>query len=135
MELSDTGGAMTQNPQDPSSQSSSERPPLADAIRAKLEEHEVDRHLNEIAATLEDAVRSGVSKAGAFAHEHRADIDRLIDKAVSAVDRRTDGKHADKLQQMRGSLERGVDRIVEHGEDGAPDDAAGPVSDVPPSNG
>jgi RNA-splicing ligase RtcB len=126
---------MTESPQGPSSQSPSDRPPLADAIRAKMEEYEVDRHLNEIAATLENAVRSGVSKAGALAHEHRGDIDRLIDKAVKMADRRTDGKHADKLQQMRGSLERGVDRIVEHGEDGAPDDAAGPVSDVPPSNG
>jgi RNA-splicing ligase RtcB len=126
---------MTENPQDPSSQNPAERPPLAETIRAKMEEYEVDRRLNQIASTLEDAVRGGVAKAGALAHEHRGDIDRLLDKAVSAVDRRTEGKHADKLQQVRGSLERGVDRIAEQRDAGAPDDTDGPVSDVPPSNG
>jgi hypothetical protein len=126
---------MTESPQDQSSQNPSDRPPLADTIRAKMEEYEVDRHLNEIAATLESAVRSGVAKAGALAHEHRGDIDRLIDLAVSTVDRRTDGRHADKIQQARGTLERGVDRIVEQRDGAAPDDGDGPVSDVPPSNG
>jgi RNA-splicing ligase RtcB len=126
---------MTESPQDQSSQDPSERPPLAETIRAKMEEYDVDRHLNEIASTLENAVRSGVAKAGALAHEHRGDIDRLIDKALSAVDRSTDGKHADKMQQVRGTLERGVDRIVEQRDGGAPDDSDGPASDVPPSNG
>jgi hypothetical protein len=131
---------MTESPQDPSSQNPSsnnppDRPPLAETIRAKMEEYEVDRHLDEIAATLENAVRTGIAKAGALAHEHRGDIDRLIDKAVSAVDRRTDGKHADKIQQARGTLERGVDRIAEQRDAGSPADRDGPVSDVPPSNG
>jgi ElaB/YqjD/DUF883 family membrane-anchored ribosome-binding protein len=126
---------MTDSPQDQSSQNPSERPPLAETIRAKMEELEVDRHLSELASTLEHAVRSGAAKAGELAHEHRGDIDRLIDKAVSAVDRRTEGKHADKIQQVRGSLERGVDRIAEQRDDGAPDDRDGPASDVPPSNG
>jgi RNA-splicing ligase RtcB len=126
---------MTESPHDESSQNPSERPPLAETIRAKMEEYEVDRHLNEIASTVENAVRTGVAKAGALAHEHRGDIDRLIDKAMTAVDRRTGGQHAEKLQQVRGSLERGVDRIAEQRDDGAPAEGEGPASDVPPSNG
>lgn len=126
---------MTDEPQEPSSQNPSERPPLADQIRAKMDEYEVDRHLSEIATTLENAVRQGVAKAGELAHDHRGDIERLIDKAASAVDRRTDGKHADKIQQVRGSLERGVEKIAERRADEAPDDTADPGTDVPPSNG
>jgi RNA-splicing ligase RtcB len=117
-----------EQPEDPSS-----RPPLAEQIRAKMDEYEVDRHLNELATTLEHAVRTGMTMAGEFAHEHKGDFERLIDKAASAVDRRTDGKHADKIQQVRGSLERGVDKIAEQRGDGTPDGQGG--SDVPPSNG
>jgi ElaB/YqjD/DUF883 family membrane-anchored ribosome-binding protein len=131
---------MTENPDDATSKGqdppdSSARPPLTDQIRSKMDEYEVDRHLNELATTLEHAVRTGVAKAGEFAHEHKGDIERLIDKAASAVDRRTDGKHADKIQQVRGSLERGVEKIADHRGDDAPDEADGPGTGVPPSNG
>ena len=131
---------MTEKPDDATSKDqhapdSSDRPPLADQIRSKMDEYEVDRHLNELATTLEHAVRTGVAKAGEFAHEHKGDIERLIDKAASAVDRRTDGKHADKIQQVRGSLERGVEKIADHRGDDTPDEAAEPGSGVPPSNG
>lgn len=127
---------MTEKPQEQSDQperGSSSRPPMADQIRAKMEEYEVDRHLNDLATTLENAVRTGMTKAGEFAHEHKGDFERLIDKAAGAVDRHTDGKHADKIQQVRGSLERGVDKIAEQRSDGTPDEQGGP--DVPPSNG
>ena len=82
---------MTENPQDPSSNSPSDRPPLADQIRAKMDEYDVDRHLNELATTLEGAVRHGVTMVGEFAHEHKGDLERLIDKAAGAVERCTDG--------------------------------------------
>jgi RNA-splicing ligase RtcB len=110
----------------------SDRPPLADQIRAKMDEYDVDRHLNDLASTLEQAVRTGMAKAGEFAHEHKGDLERLFDKAADAVDRRTDGKHADTIQQVRGSLERGVDKIADQRADGTPEE---PGSDVPPSNG
>ncbi|HEX4686834.1 MAG TPA: antitoxin [Nocardioides sp.] len=123
---------MTDKPQDPSSSDPSDRPPLAEQIRAKMEEYEVDRHLNELATTLEGAVRQGLHLAGDFAHEHRGDLERLFEKVASAVDTRTDGKHADTIHQVRGSLERGVDKIVEQRNGGTPG-ASG--DDVPPSNG
>jgi hypothetical protein len=126
---------MTEKPDDQSAQDPSERPPLADQIRAKMDEFEVDRHLNELATTLETAVRQGLAKAGELAHEHRGDLERLIDKAASAVDRRTDGKHADTISSVRGSLERGVEKIADQRPDGAPDETPGPSDDVPPNHG
>jgi RNA-splicing ligase RtcB len=126
---------MTDKPHDEPSPDPSDRPPLADQIRAKMDEYEVDRHLNELATTLEHAVRQGMQKAGEFAHEHRGDIERLFEKAAGAVDRRTDGRHADTIQQMRGSLERGVDKIADQRTDETPDDTDGQPGDVPPSHG
>jgi RNA-splicing ligase RtcB len=123
---------MTDHPHEPSSETPSDKPPLTETIRAKLDESEVERHLGELASTLEDTVRQGVARVGELAHEHRDDIERLLDKAATAVDRRTEGKHADRISQVRGSLERGVERIAEQRTGGTPD-APGP--DVPPSNG
>ena len=106
---------------------------LGDSLRARLDEYEVERHLNELAGSLEHAVRQGVAKAGELAHEHKGDIERLFDKAANVVDRRTEGRHADKIDQVRGSLERGMDRIADHRTGEAPDDP--PDSHIPPSNG
>lgn len=117
----------------PSGQSDpSAKPPLTETIRQKMDEYEVDRHLNEIATTVEGIVRQGMTKVGELAHEHKGDIDRLFEKAADAVDRHTDGRHADRINQVRGSLERGVDRIADQRGGGEPD---GPADDVPPSNG
>jgi RNA-splicing ligase RtcB len=126
---------MTDKPEEQPSEHASERPPLADQIRAKMDEYEIDRHLEDLATTLEHAVRTGMAKAGEFAHEHKGDIERLIDKAASAVDRHTDGRHADKIQQVAGSLGRGVDRIADQREDGTTDQTGSGSSDVPPNNG
>jgi RNA-splicing ligase RtcB len=124
---------MSDQPSDqPSDQNRSDKPALGETIRSKLDEYEIDRHLTELASTVENAVRQGVAKAGELAHEHKGDIDRLLDKAAGAVDRRTDGKHADRISQVRGSLERGVEKIADQRPDSTPDD---PTPDVPPSNG
>jgi len=123
---------MSDQPSDPSSQDPSDKSHLGDAIRAKLDEYEVERHLAELATSVEHAVRQGMAKAGELAHEHRGDIDRLIDKAASAVERHTDGKHTDRITQVRGSLERGVEKIADQRSGGTPD---GPGADVPPSDG
>jgi ElaB/YqjD/DUF883 family membrane-anchored ribosome-binding protein len=126
---------MTDKPDDSSAQNPSERPPLADQIRAMMDEYEVERHLNELASTLENAVRQGVAKAGEIAHEYRGDIERLLEQAASAVDRRTDGKHAETISQVRGSLERGVEKIADQRPEDTPDQTDAPGDDAPPSNG
>ncbi|HEX3224263.1 MAG TPA: antitoxin [Nocardioides sp.] len=104
-------------PSDPS-----EKPPIADTIRAKLDEYEVDRRLNELAQQVETVVREGVAKVGELAHEHRDDLKGFIDKAADALDRRTEGKHAERISQVRGQLERGVEKLA----DQRPDDPATP---------
>src|SRR5262249_30489100 len=126
--------AMTDTPHDESSEGPSDHPPFADQLRAKMDEYHIDRHLEELATTLEGAVRQGLQMAGDFAHEHRDDLERLFEKLSSAIDSRTDGRHADTIQQVRGSLERSVDKLAEQRTDGSPDEA-GPHGDVPPSNG
>jgi MT0933-like antitoxin protein len=121
-------------PSDPSSSSSSGRPPIGESIRAKIDEYEVERHLAELAGTVEHAVRQGVARAGELAHEHRGDIERLIDKAATAADRRTEGRHAERIAHVRGSLERGVEKIADQRHE-SPGEAGPDVPPTAPSDG
>jgi hypothetical protein len=120
---------MTESPESPDNPSSGRS--LGESIRAKLEEYELDRHLDELADTVEHAVRQGVAKVGELAHDHKGDIERLLDRAAGVVDRRTEGKHAATIDQVRGSIERGVDRIAEQRPAPSPDQP--PPGDVPPA--
>ena len=94
------------------------KPPLGDRIRAKLDELDVDRRVDELAAKTEQAVSQGMVKAGELAHEHRDEIDTALGRAADAVDRRTDGKHSARVGKLKGRLEQGVERIAERRPDG-----------------
>jgi hypothetical protein len=98
----------------------SEGVPFAETLRAKLEEYDVERHLGDFAAQVEHLVRQGVETVGAIAHEHRDDIGGFLSRTAEALDRRTDGRHAETISEVRGQLERGVERLAEH----RPDDSA-----------
>lgn len=121
----------SEQPSEHPSEGSSGRPPFAETLRGKLEEYDVERHLGDLAGTLEHAVRQGVASVGQLAHEHQGDLRRLFGKAADAVDRRTEGRHADTINQVRGSLERGVEKIADHRSAATTEEPPSP--DVPPA--
>jgi hypothetical protein len=110
-------------PADPTEQPSGAQA-FGETLRAKLDEYEVERHLEELVAEVESVVRRGMEAVGAFAQEHRHDIDDFLSRAADTLDRRTDGRHAETIQGVRGQLERGVQRIAGQ----RPGDAAGDVA-------
>jgi hypothetical protein len=115
-----------------------EKPSFADQVKALLEEYDVERRLTELADQADQLVRQGLALAGEFAHDHRDDVGRMFDRAADAVNGRTEGRHASTLQEVRGVLDRGVEKIAEQrstAEDSGPteppaeppvDDPAGP---------
>jgi hypothetical protein len=115
-------------PFDPSTGPTDEPPgqqAFGDAIRDKLEEYEVERRLEEFAHEVEDVVRRGMEVVGAFAHEHRHDVTDFLARAADALDRRTEGRHAEAIHDVRGQLERGFQRIADQRSDAEPGDVAG----------
>jgi hypothetical protein len=123
----DTSDQPTDDERDPVERPS-EPTPFAETLRAKLEEYDVERHLGDFAAQLEDAVRQGVEAIGSLAHEHRDEVVGFLSRTAEAIDRRTDGRHAETISEVRGQLERGVERIAEQ----RPDDS-GPTDPTDPS--
>ena len=94
------------------------KPPISETIKAKLEQYEVDRRMSELATMAEQLIEQGRARAGELAREHRGDIDRLLDRATGAVDRRTEGRHAEQLERVRGHVDRGVERLADQRPDG-----------------
>jgi hypothetical protein len=78
------------------------RPPFRGRLRARLEELDVEGHVEEL-----------VARAGELTHQHREQIDGMLDRASGRLDLRTDGRFADRISRARTSLDRGVDRIEE----------------------
>lgn len=108
-----------------------EKPSFADQVKALLEEYDVERRLTELADQADHLVRQGLALAGDFAHDHREDVGRMFDQVADAVNGRTEGRHASALQDVRGVLDRGVERIAEQrpGADTPPDDRADQAGD------
>ncbi len=104
-----------------------EKPSFADQVKALLDEYDVERRLGEIADQADQLVRQGLAVAGEFAHEHREDVGRWFDRAADAVNGRTEGRHATTLEEVRGVLDRGVERIAEQ----RPNDTATPDPATP----
>ncbi len=93
------------------------KPPISETIKAKLEEYEVERRVSELAVQAEHLIQQGRARAAELAREHRDDIDRLLDRATDAFDRRTDGKHASTLVQVRHQIDRSVERLADQDPD------------------
>jgi hypothetical protein len=89
------------------------KPPLAERIRARFEELGVDGQVSELVGRAEEALSRGAARAGELTHQHREQIDGVLDRAGGRLDLRTEGRYADRINRARHRLDRGVDRIEE----------------------
>jgi MT0933-like antitoxin protein len=97
-----------------------EKPSFADQVKALFDEYDVERRLTELADQADHLVRQGLAMAGEFAHEHRDDVGHWLDRAADAVNGRTEGRHADTVEGVRGALDKGVERIADQRPGDAP---------------
>jgi ElaB/YqjD/DUF883 family membrane-anchored ribosome-binding protein len=86
---------------------------INETLKQKIDELDLDRRLNELAAQAEQAVGRALDTAADYANEHRDDVDRLLTRVTSTIDERTDGKYADKVTQVRQTVERGVTKLTD----------------------
>lgn len=86
---------------------------ITETVKKKIDELELDKRFTEIAGQTERVFKTAVEKAGELAHDRRADIDGLLDKAEGAFNERTEGKYADKVTKAKSSVKTGVDKLAE----------------------
>lgn len=86
---------------------------INETLKQKIDELDLDRRLNELTEQAEQVVTRAIDIAADYAHEHRDDVDRLLTRATTAIDERTEGKYADKVSKVRNQVDLGVEKLAE----------------------
>ena len=104
---------------------------VTDTVKQIVDELELERRLNEATEAAEKAVHVVLQKAGDYAHQHGSDIERMLDKAGTAFDERTDGKFADTVAKVQEQVRLGVARLAEQRAQAQGPDAERPDVEAP----
>lgn len=82
-------------------------------LKKMIDDLDLDRRVNEFVGQTETFLQGAVEKVGEFAHEHRDDVDRALDKISAQIDERTEGKYAEQVGKVRGQVEQGLSKLTE----------------------
>ncbi len=104
---------------------------INETLKQKIDEWDLDRRLNELVDGAEKVFHRAVETAAEVAHERRDDVDRVLDTLTTKLDERTDGKYAERVTQVRGHVENGLDRLAEH-RSAEPGTSDGPTEETVP---
>ena len=86
---------------------------INETLKRKIDELDLDRRLNAFVEQAETVLKRSVETAADYAHEHRDDVDRALDRISTEIDERTDGKYADKVGKVRGQVEQGLTKLTD----------------------
>jgi hypothetical protein len=84
-----------------------------ETLRKMADELDLGRLVNELAAQAETWVRQAVEGAAVFAHDHRDDAGRALDRIATTIDAGTDGKYADHVARLREQVELGLRKLAD----------------------
>lgn len=86
---------------------------INETLKQKIDELDLDRRMNEAVESGEQLLKHALETVGGLAHERRDDLDRVLDKVSEAIAERTEGKYADRVDQVRSQLDSGLDKLAE----------------------
>lgn len=86
---------------------------INETLKQKIDEIDLDRRVNEAAVTAEKVMHRAVETAAGLAHDHRDDVERVLDRVTASIEERTEGRYSDRVDRLRHQLETGLDRLAE----------------------
>ena len=93
---------------------------IAQDLKAKIDELELERRLKELVDETEKTAGEAVQKAGGLAHDKRDDIVEALDKASAKVNEKTKGQYADKVETVRTTVLEALDKLASRRQLGDP---------------
>lgn len=109
---------------------------FTDQIKAKAEELDLSSKIDSLGSAAKEKLADAKSKAGEVAHDQKAKVEELLEKAGNALDEKTDGKYAEKVAAVKTKAGDLVDRVASHrpgaGADETPDEGPEPAKDPDP---
>jgi hypothetical protein len=64
---------------------------INETLKKAIDDLDLDKRLNEAVEQAEEGLHRALQAAGGFAHEHRDDYERVVDRITATVLDRTDG--------------------------------------------
>ncbi len=92
----------------------SESTNIADKLKQKIDELDIDRHVNEFAIQLEGLFTTAREQVATLAAERGDEVERLLAKVSTTIDERTQGRFAPQVERVRDTVSTGVTRLAEH---------------------
>lgn len=86
---------------------------INETLKKIVDDLDLDRRVNEFVVQTEALLNRAVDTAADYAHEHREDVDRALDRITAQIDERTDGKYAEHVGKVRGQVELGLIRLAD----------------------
>lgn len=105
---------------------------FSEQMRQKAEEVRLQAKAKDFGDAVAQMVKATVEIAAGYASQNREKVDGMLDKAEVTIVDRTGAKHADKVAKVRGKVDQGIDKLVEHGgtkPGGVPDDTTSTFPD------
>ncbi len=101
-----------------------------DRMKQKAEELDLDEKADQLSDAAVKAAKQAKATAARLADENRDKVGAALDRAEAAIDKRTEGKYADKVAKAKEQVVKGVDKLAEH--HARPGDGE-PPQDAPPT--
>lgn len=87
---------------------------INETLKNIIDELDLDRRVNEFAGQTETLLKRAVETAADFAHEHRDDVERTLDRISTRIDEGTEGRYAAQVGKVRDQVELGLTKLAEH---------------------
>lgn len=86
---------------------------ITETIKAKLDELDIDRRVDEAVAQAQAAWTEFREMAGGLAAEHGDKVESFLAKVTTEIDTRTEGKYAEQVGRVREQVSTGVAKLAE----------------------
>jgi hypothetical protein len=100
---------------------------FGEQLKSKADEVHLAEKAKDFGDAVVDMAKAVMSVAAGYAHENRGKVDGALDKAEATIEEKVGGKHADTVTKVRASVDKGIDKLVEHHDKAAPTPTAAPV--------
>ncbi|MCU1538743.1 MAG: hypothetical protein JWP82_3094 [Humibacillus sp.] len=87
---------------------------FGEQMKNKADEVHLQDKAKDFGDAVADVVKEAVGLVAGFAQDNRPKVDEVLDKAQTTLAQTNGGKHADTVTKVRASVDKGIDKLVEH---------------------
>ncbi|MDN5789747.1 MAG: antitoxin [Micrococcales bacterium] len=110
---------------------------FSDQMKQKAHDVDLQAKAKDFGDALAEVVKAAFDAAADYAQANREKVDGALDKAEQVIGERTGGTHDETVGKVRSQLDKGMDKLAEHGarppQHEVPDDRHSAFDDDPPA--